>query len=214
MKKIFETLKRSKIFPFMSLVVMIATLIFAIEGICLTIHKNDVDQKATIEELQTANEKLRAEKETNEKKWQEEKAKLEEENKKLEDENEEISSIADAQLDRILLLPRLENEDDLPLVGIMEEFPFLGYLADTKEKAKTINLKAGYSRVLLGFAFSEATKNVLLTTPKGQKLDMVIRKNTIFIPLTKKGIYMLEISFKDGNTQYLALNWMGKIKTK
>lgn len=208
MQKFFETLKRSTIFYTVVIVIAIALTLFGFGCMALATHRKDVAQKATIEELQTDLEKLKAEKETKEKEWQAEKEKLEEENKELEEENDKVSAIADAQLDRILWLLQMYDIGGVPVVGIAEEFSLLGYYGNTEEEAQTatIKLKAGHSKVLFEFEFPETTKKAILTTPKGEKLDMVIRKNTIDIPLTKKGIYTLKISLKNGETKYLAFS--------
>lgn len=214
MKKFFGTLKRSTISNVLATVIVIVAILFALGSKYWFIHIRDVYQKETIAELQTDKEKLREEIKTKKKEWQVEKEKLKEENKELEDENDKISAIAEAQLNRVLWLIQMYDIDGVPVVGIAEEFFLLGYYADTEEEAQTatINLKSGFSKVLFEFDFPEKTKEVLLTTPKGEKLDMVIRKNTIAIPLTKKGIYTLKISLKNGRIKYLAFDWMGKIK--
>lgn len=208
MKKFFGTLKRSTISNVLATVIVIVVILFALGSEYWFIHIRDGYQKERIAELQTDKEKLREEIKTKEKEWRVEKEKLEDENKELEKEN----AIARAQLNRVLWLVPMYQLKGVPVVGIPEELPLLGYYTDTEEETATINLKAGFSKVFLEFEFPEKTKKVLLTTPKGEKLDMVIRKNTIVIPLTKKGIYTLKISLKSGRIKYLAFDWMGKIK--
>ena len=211
--------ERKRRSPYLLLCIIFAMVtaiaIFANADMQRQLQQEKKDSAAKIAEMEERQQELKSEKE----RIVTEKSELVSENKELQSNIQSLNTALKEQLLRKNLLQDTgEVVEDLPVfVNAEESIPLIGYLQDSKKKAKKTPLlltnrenKKGFYSLKIAFLKEENSKVEIWQSKKFNNLD-ISEEGGVLIPLLDDKINLLKIT-KGGEEYYLAMKWENHVE--